>query len=198
MITRPRVTMMAMTDQRLSHANHPVIQVLLLIGLTASGSLSCGKDPPTPALLDGGNNGGIGGGTGGAAGMSGDTRDAVAPTATGGGSGGSGGIAEGSGGGGGAGPAGSDAGAPTTCASLRNCINACVADATCKQGCMNRASMTAKTAHAPVQTCSKAGCDEDDVLCRCDRECFADGACNELVFACRDFEEDPFCDEICH
>jgi hypothetical protein len=62
---------------------------------------------------------------------------------------------------------------------------------------MDRASAKAKTDYMPVQTCSKAGCDENDVLCRCPRECNGGSECEEAVLTCRGVEDDFFCDELC-
>jgi hypothetical protein len=87
---------------------------------------------------------------------------------------------------------------PTTCASLRNCVTACLTDTACQQRCIDAAPASARTDYAMVTTCSKMGCpDFNDISCRCQRECMGDGACADLVDGCRGFEDDTFCDKTC-
>ncbi|HEY0713735.1 MAG TPA: hypothetical protein VGF45_13740 [Polyangia bacterium] len=171
-------------------------QVLALIApvlAAAIATLSCGKDAGPGPGSTGGSGGGMSSSGGGGSGGRGGTTGAGGVTGSGGNApAGSGGSPSS---GGDAGPT-SDA-APTTCASLRNCLTSCNDNAACKQGCMNRASAKAKSDYAPVQMCSMAGCAEDDVLCRCPRECNGGGECDEAVITCRDLEDDVFCDEIC-
>ncbi|HEY0709070.1 MAG TPA: hypothetical protein VGG33_19835 [Polyangia bacterium] len=166
-------------------------RVLALICAAALAAIACSKESGrAPATGSGGA-----GGTASAGGSGGST----VPTGTGGmQAGGTGGVTQGSGGAGvrDAG-ASSDLAPATTCAGLRNCLTACQDDAACKQGCMNRATSAAKTSHMPVQMCSAAACDENDVLCRCPLECNGGGECEEVVEVCRGFETDFFCDELC-
>ena len=175
MISRPWETMPpAMTLLRPFDDGHRVLRVvLLLVALVAVGT-SCGNDPGTGGGAGGAAGGGIRGGAGGAGGAGGGSNSG----GTGGGSG--------------------NAGTLTTCAGLRNCIGACDTDVACKQACDGRASAAARTSHAAVKMCSTEECDEDDHLCRCERECIAGGACDEVVLVCRGFDEDPFCDVNCH
>jgi hypothetical protein len=87
---------------------------------------------------------------------------------------------------------------PTTCASLRNCVTRCATDTACQQKCIAAAPTAARDAYATVTTCSKKGCtDFNDEICRCPRECMADGECTELVDTCRDFDMDEFCEMRC-
>jgi hypothetical protein len=86
---------------------------------------------------------------------------------------------------------------PTTCASLRNCITRCAADAACQKKCSDTATAPAKAAYATVTTCSTSGCDFNDELCRCQRECMGDGACVNEVDECRSFDNDLFCEVNC-
>jgi hypothetical protein len=87
--------------------------------------------------------------------------------------------------------------ASTTCAGLRNCVTRCAADTTCQQKCSDAATAAAKAAYATVTTCSKSGCDFNDELCRCQRECMGDGACVNEVDECRSFDNDLFCEVNC-
>lgn len=89
-------------------------------------------------------------------------------------------------------------GAPRLCAEIRNCIVRCD-NAACAQSCVDQAPAAARTKYQEVTACSKQACAEDDVPCRCDRECFEGGACLNVVDECREgVEDDTFCDELCH
>jgi hypothetical protein len=96
-----------------------------------------------------------------------------------------------------AGGAAEAAAAPTTCASLRNCITACVHEASCEQQCLGRATAAARMSYAKVTTCSQKSCAPDDDGCRCPLECNADGACLIETDLCRDLEDDQYCDINC-
>jgi hypothetical protein len=176
------------------------VHCLLLAGaLVAS---ACSSDDKS-TRVDGGTGGAGGaggrGGTGGSGGGAGGT--------TGGAMGGSGGTTGGSGGSGGAGgnpmdgpqfETGGLTGAPKLCGEIRNCVIRCNTPA-CAQACVDQAPAEARTQYQAVVTCSKAGCAETDITCRCERECLEPGPCVPTVDECRDgVEEDTFCDEQCH
>ena len=89
-------------------------------------------------------------------------------------------------------------GAPQLCGEVRNCVTRCNTPA-CAQACVDQAPAAARTKYQAVTTCSKGGCAETDINCRCDRECLEPGACVPVVDECREgVEDDTFCDEQCH
>ena len=89
-------------------------------------------------------------------------------------------------------------GAPKLCGEIRNCVIRCGTPA-CAQACVDQAPAAARTKYQAVTTCSKAGCAENDINCRCDRECLEPGQCVPVVDECREgVEDDTFCDEQCH
>ena len=93
---------------------------------------------------------------------------------------------------------GTPAGAPKLCGEIRNCVIRC-SGAACAQACVDQAPAAARTKYQVVVTCSKAGCAEDDTICRCNRECLEPGECVATVDECREgVEDDTFCDELCH
>jgi hypothetical protein len=164
---------------------------LLALGLMWGLAGACDQTPAMPPRTDAGASadasigsdfGSSMGGTGGAGGTGGRVGS--------GGESGSGGMN----GAGGSGP-------PVTCASLRNCITACRADAACREQCMTAASAPAKTAYATVTACSQKDCpDVSDEGCRCPIECLADAPCVDVVDTCMatGLDNDVFCEEHCH
>jgi hypothetical protein len=162
--------------------------LLLACALAAS---ACSSDDKS-TRVDGGTGGAGGrGGTGGSAG---------------GATGGSAGTTGGSGGGGASGnpmdgspfETGGVTGAPKLCGEIRNCVTRCTTPA-CAQACVDQAPAEARTKYQAVTTCSKNGCAETDITCRCERECLEPGPCVPTVDECRNgVEDDTFCDEQCH
>jgi hypothetical protein len=92
-----------------------------------------------------------------------------------------------------------DAGPPTSCVAIRNCLVRCQADSACAQRCVDGASAPARTQYQSVVTCSRRVCATDDMNCRCEQECQGGGECLEIVDGCRgpELAEDLFCDELC-
>jgi hypothetical protein len=118
--------------------------------------------------------------------------------AGGGGGGGTGGSGGGQDGPGSQFETGNVTGAPQLCGEIRNCVTRCNTPA-CAQGCVDQAPAAARTRYQAVTTCSKGGCAETDINCRCELECLEPGACVPVVDECREgVEDDTFCDEQCH
>jgi hypothetical protein len=172
--------------------------LLLACALAAS---ACSSDDKS-TRVDGGT-----GGAGGAGGRGGTGGSAGTTGGSGGATGGSAGTTGGSGGGGGASgnpmdgspfETGGLTGAPKLCGEIRNCVTRCTTPA-CAQACVDQAPAEARTKYQAVTTCSKNGCAETDITCRCDRECLEPGPCVPTVDECRNgVEDDTFCDEQCH
>jgi hypothetical protein len=175
---------------------------LLLACVLIAGACSKDDSPGTDGSAGAGGGGGRGG-TGGTTGGAGGTTGGTGTGGTTGGTGGAGGAGGTTGGTGQDGPGsqfetGGVAGAPKLCGEIRNCVVRCT-NAACAQACVDQAPAAARTKYQQVTTCSKAGCAENDVNCRCDRECLEPGACVPVVDECREgVEDDTFCDEQCH
>jgi hypothetical protein len=84
-----------------------------------------------------------------------------------------------------------------TCGDVRNCIAICGSDNGCVQRCIDSAAAMARMQYQQADMCRLKYCKPDDVNCRCDQECAADGNCFDVVDSCRNFENDLFCDELC-
>jgi hypothetical protein len=183
---------------RSTHVSAP-IHCLLLAGALLVAACSSEKSPDTDGSAGAGGTAGRGGTTGGSGGgATGGTGGTSTGGTTGGtGTGGTGG-GQGMDGPGGLFETGAPAGAPKLCGEIRNCVVRCNG-AACAQACVDQAPAAARTKYQAVVTCSKAGCAEDDTVCRCNRECLEPGECVATVDECRDMvEDDTFCDELCH
>jgi hypothetical protein len=89
--------------------------------------------------------------------------------------------------------------APSTCAEAEVCIFACMGDASCEQGCHAKLPSQAQTLFTAMVSCRTSHCaDPSDFTCRCETECYSDGACNDAHEACMDGLTDPWCEMLCH
>jgi hypothetical protein len=81
----------------------------------------------------------------------------------------------------------------TTCLMIRNCVYLCAADQACAQGCVDRAEAPARAVYDQVVACSEQACPGGGIDCRCDNECYADGACLAQVDECTQSLQEGFC-----
>lgn len=166
---------------------------LLLACVLIAGACSSKDSPGTDGSA--GVGGGGRGGTGGSGGTTGGTGAGGTTGGTGGTTGGTGGGQDGPGS---QFETGNVTGVPQLCGEVRNCVTRCNTPA-CAQACVDQAPAAARTKYQAVTTCSKGGCAETDINCRCELECLEPGACVPVVDECREgVEDDTFCDEQCH
>jgi hypothetical protein len=97
--------------------------------------------------------------------------------------------------GGAKGDGGADAPEPplSTCLMIRNCVYLCAADAACAARCLDRAETPARDVYDRVVTCSTQACPTGGIDCRCDNECYAGGACLDVVDECTQSLQEGFC-----
>jgi hypothetical protein len=76
---------------------------------------------------------------------------------------------------------------------IRNCIYLCMDDQACAQRCIERGSAAERTLFEAVVSCSASACPTGDIGCRCEQECFADGACVQIVDECTKSLQEGFC-----
>jgi hypothetical protein len=89
--------------------------------------------------------------------------------------------------------------APLTCADHETCAFACEDDAACKERCSASLAGAEKALLDAVMACRQKECpDKSDNLCRCEAECYEDGACAGALDSCTGGLADPWCDKFCH
>jgi hypothetical protein len=165
---------------RCSRRPGDIPQIIVVLGVLALAVASCKSDPAEPA-----GAGGKGGtGAGGAIGTGGTTH---------------------AGGATGADAASADAGAPDvmlppkTCAEHETCAFACAEDAACIERCAQTLAVNEKMLLDAVLACRRMECaDPHDNGCRCEAECYQDGACSGTLDDCMGGLADPWCDKFCH
>jgi len=87
---------------------------------------------------------------------------------------------------------------PTSCREIRVCVYACGQDKTCADRCAAGAPAAARAKYMMARSCSLQQCPDEDVICRCNEECYFGGVCYDLVDECDEGVSDPFCDIPCH
>ena len=88
---------------------------------------------------------------------------------------------------------------PKTCPDTEVCAFDCGDDAACRQRCPAMLPAAEKTLFDAVMACRRMACtNPEDVTCRCEAECYQDGACAETLDACMAGIADPWCDKFCH
>jgi hypothetical protein len=83
--------------------------------------------------------------------------------------------------------------ATLSCLMIRNCIVLCESDPPCIQSCIDRGSPAGRAVFDQVVACSLEACPTGNIDCRCEIECYAGGACIDLVDECTQSLQENFC-----